>query len=239
MGHYLTVSAFRDVAACDLVDGITAYLREHGVTTSTSDVGRPPSPATIDVFEPLDGWTGVLWPEYFNLYDVAICRALSERLDTVVSAVGIAGNDGWSHHLLRAGTVLDRFASYPLALARHLGEVESVARAWAGDPATVAAVFGVPVADVATHFRQAGPEEADDVDAEVEEIPARGIRIWWPRRGQHADRHAPEDREDPADPWGFTRFWELVGITYPVRLPVVANLDLVDGWDRLLPRNPA
>ena len=132
MGHYLTVSAFRGVAACDLVDGITAYLREHGVTTSTSDVGRPPGPATIDVFEPLDGWTAVLWPEYFNLYDVAICRALSERLDTVVSAVGLAGNDGWSHHLLRAGTVLDRFASYPLALAQHLGEVESVARAWAG-----------------------------------------------------------------------------------------------------------
>ena len=38
---------------------------------------------------------------------------------------------------------------------------------------------------------------------------------------------------------GFTRFWELVGITYPVRLPVAANLDMVDGWDRLLPRNPA
>ena len=179
----------------------------------------------------------MLWPEYFNLYDVAICRALSERLDTVVSAVGLAGNDGWSHHLLRAGTVLDRFASYPLALAQHLGEVESVARAWAGDPATVAAMFGVPSRTSRPTSARPDPRRPTTSTPRSRRSP-RAASASGGRGAERAPTGTPGGSGGPADPWGFTRFWELVGITYPVRLPVVANLDLVDGWDRLLPRTP-
>ena len=143
-------------------------------------MGRPPSPATIDVFEPLDGWTGVLWPEYFNLYDVAICRALSERLDTVVSAVGLAGNDGWSHHLLRAGTVLDRFASYPLALAQHLGEEAPVASSVGENVAP--GWDGILSALLVKNPRDRTPTLAD-LRRQLEELDIGGSRVGLrPRR---------------------------------------------------------
>lgn len=222
-----------------LVDAIGAYLHRYGVAQSILREGdEAPSTATIDVFEPLNGWTTVLWPAYFNAHDVATCRVLSETLDTVVSAMSIADDDGWSHNLLRSGTLLDKFASYPLALAWDLSEVEPLAREWAGDPQTVAAVFGVPIADVAAHYRQAGSEQPGDPDFEIYEEPSRGIRVWWPRRGRDPDREHPADQQDPADPWGFTRLWDLLGITYPVgRLPVAARLSMVEGWNRLLPPN--
>jgi hypothetical protein len=190
----------------------------------------------VTVFAPVDGWTTVLWPEYFNSHDVVACQDLSDVLDTVVSTVSVAGSAGWIHALLDSGTVTDTFASYPRALAWEESEVESVARAWAGDPARVASVLGVPVASVAPHFRQAVADEADEVEGE--DLERRGrLRIWWPRSTPHDGAKQTPER-DPADPWGFVQFWRDVGITYPVgRVPVQQRLLLDQDWQARVPRN--
>lgn len=208
MGMFLAASAFRNVDVPDLARAIGTYLTEHGVVSTVLDEHDPQRrPGQIDVFEPAGRWTTVLWPPYFNIHDVAACRALSEALGTVVSAMSVADDDGWSHSLLDAGVLLDKFNSYPVALVWELSELDATAREWSGTPGIVAEVFDVPVDAVATHYRQAGPD--DDLD---------------------------DDEPDPADPWGFVRLWEVLGITYPVgRLQVAARLGMADGWDRLLP----
>lgn len=129
----------------------------------------------------------MVWPPYFNIHDVAACRALSEALGTVVSAMSVADDDGWSHSLFDNGILLDKFSSCPVALVWELSELADTARAWSGSPEVVAEVFDVPADAVAAHYRQAGPD--DDLG---------------------------DDDPDPADPWGFVRLWEFLGITYPV-----------------------
>lgn len=238
MGHYLAVSAFRCVSAPELSDAISGYLHEHGVSTCLSSLANEAARAdAVQVFEPSNGWTTVLWPPHFTLHDVAACRALSRTLDTVVSAMSAPGDAGWFHTLISSGAILDRFASYPASLAWDQSEVEALARKWAGNPAMVAAVFNAPATAVAAHYRQVGPEEP----AQDYEEPRRGIRIWWPTDRQDAEMAEPaNDGPDPADPWGFVRCWEVLGITYPVgRLEMTARFTMKNGWNRLLPSNPS
>jgi hypothetical protein len=123
----------------------------------------------------------VTWPSYFAPRDVSAGEWLSRELHTVVSAVTTTEDEGWSHTLLGCGTLLDRFHSYPTALAWDGDDVAGLAREWSGDFELVARVLGVDACAVRRHFCQATSATRDhpgrDRDGYLALWSALGIRV--------------------------------------------------------------
>jgi hypothetical protein len=137
-------SAIRGVAPHDVVTAVETCLGGEGS-------GR----ARLAVAQERAGWTTLTWPDYFAPRDLEHCRSLSRDLHTVVSAVTTTDDEGWSHTLFACGTELDRFHSYPGALAWDGDDAAALAQEWSGDFELVARVVGVDACAVRRHFCQA------------------------------------------------------------------------------------
>jgi hypothetical protein len=174
------VSAVRGVAPRALVEAVEAYLDGAGLAPARGTSQKPTS-ADVWIAEPRDGWTTVTWPSYFAPRDVAASRWLSRELHTVVSTVTTTDDEGWSHTVLGCGTPLDRFHSYPAALAWEDDDLAGLAREWSGDYELVARVFGVDACAVRRHFCQATSATHDhpgrDRDGYLALWSALGIRV--------------------------------------------------------------
>ncbi len=156
----LSASAIRGAEASRVLDVVEGYFGARGVATR-----RTPSTSggsEVRVFESCGDWTTVLWPPYFLPRDVAVGLNLSRELHTVVSAMSSVQGEGWSHTLIGCGTLLDRFHSYPAALAWDAeDDLLALARDWSGDPSLVARIFGVEEGRIRRHFCQACPDARD------------------------------------------------------------------------------
>lgn len=177
MGTFLCVSAVRTDDFASVLGAVTHYFTAHEVEVST--VADRTSP-TMDValFEPIDGWTTVSWPAYFNTRDTAACRWLSGELGTLISAMSIYDSDTWLHSVYRDGDLLDRFARCPAALAGTRADVARMRRTWGGDVGAVATAFGVPASAIDTFYAHLDLE--DDLDEwEFTELWAR-LGVTYP-----------------------------------------------------------
>ena len=175
-----SVSAVRGVAPQIVVEAVESYLDGAGL----APVRRPaeePTSADLCIAEAREGWATVTWPAYFAPQDVAACQWLSRELHTVVSTITTTDDEGWSHTLFGCGGLLDRFHSYPAALAWDDDDIASLAREWSGDFELVARVFAVDPCAVRRHFCQATSATRDHPGRDREGYlglwSALGIRV--------------------------------------------------------------
>jgi hypothetical protein len=151
------VSAIRGVEAIQVLEAVESYF-DGAAVAHQRRFDDDPGPRDVEISAAGDGWSMVSWPAYFLPRDVPACRTISRELRAVVSTVSTTDDEGWSHTLIGCGTLLDRFHSFPAALAwdgEDSTDIAALAREWSGDHELVARVLGVPACDVRRHFCQA------------------------------------------------------------------------------------
>lgn len=154
MGLFLAATAVRDASVVDVAAEIGAWCSDHFVVCSrTADPDAAPPEVRIDVVEPIQGWTMVMWPWNFLSYE-EVAEHLSATLDTVVSAVSVYDSDCWQQVTAVGGEVVDRYATDPRYLTSDLEPLSVVAPRWKGDPDVVARLLGCDSRDVARHYRR-------------------------------------------------------------------------------------
>ncbi|MDP9796357.1 hypothetical protein J2S43_004869 [Catenuloplanes nepalensis] len=205
------LGAFRHDDAGEVARLVVAYAAERGVEAQVGAPGGGEAANQVDVFEPLDGWTVVMWPGTGAEATVEIARVVSLRLGTVASCVSAFEDDFWSHLVFESGRERDRFTSRP----DYFEEESGTEHRWISDPATVAGVFGVETGEI-TDYLTAVTEE--DLDADDER------------------RAHPDDEYALTDSWVFVDFWRHLGITYPDAdvPPLQYGITLAPGWEKTI-----
>ncbi len=192
MGHFLAVSAFRDRSVQSVSEAVIAYARRFDCDCEPATGGEPDDSRDALVFTPDNGWTAILWPSYFNIHDIELCRDVSSALAAIVSTVHVYDGDYWAHALIESGTVRDVFASMPYYFAESPEDAARLTDQWSGNPQVVGDVLGVSPDTVVPYF------------------------VHLPADGSPLDANALPDDEFPLDDiWIFTDFWRRLGISYP------------------------
>jgi hypothetical protein len=114
------------------------------------EIGEGPPDESVDalIFPPANGWTVVFWPPDFSVLDIPLCGAISGELKALASTVHVHDGDYWTHAVLDAGELVDRFASMPEYFTDDPGEALALTQAWAGDADRVAGALGTPPENV-------------------------------------------------------------------------------------------
>lgn len=229
VGEFVAVSAFRSDDPESVLDGVHGFVAEHAWTTV--DV-RAAEPVNADddvlVYPPVDGWTVVLWPQYWTPQPAA--EFVSRRVGGASSSVRIHDGDYWTHTLVRAGVTLDRFASMPDYDTDDPAEISRLAAKFAGQPAVVAEALDCPVERVAPYLAHVMVTEHLD-HVTIDELVIDRATL---------EPRFPDDEFEPDSPWLFVDFWRHAGITYPPDVSAfVARLRLAPGWSAKLPTGDA
>jgi hypothetical protein len=156
VGLFLTATAVRDVAPERLAAAITDWCAGHFVVCEQVECSSAQVPwhERVQVHQPRDGWTCVVWPTYFGLHDLVAAEHLARTLGTVVETAGVHDSDCWWHCLYAADRVVDRYVTGPEWFASDLTPVQDVARRWAGQPEAVAHFLGVSGREIARLYRR-------------------------------------------------------------------------------------
>jgi hypothetical protein len=211
VGNFLAVTAVRDLSAQAVAQAIAEYARRHGLDASVLNGNPGVDSQRAGVFAPVNGWTTVLWPPYFNIHDIGAASALSDATQTLVSTMHVYDDEYWVHVLVRAGVVLDRFASRPTYFDPAREDAERLRARFAGDADVTADAVGDEADRLRPYFRHL----TDD---------AAGGRAF------------PDDEFDLDDTWVIADVWRRMGITYPEPVSAVAiTVDLGPGWRSSLP----
>ncbi len=192
MGHFLAVSAFRDQNVQSVSEAVIAYSNHFDCECDLLTADEPNDACDALVFPPDNGWTVILWPSYFNIYDIELCRDVSSTLAAIVSTVHVYDGDYWAHALIESGTVRDVFASMPYYFAESPEDAARLTAQWSGNANVFGDVLGVSPDSIAPYF------------------------VHLPEDGSPLDRIAFSDDEFPLDDiWVFTDFWRRIGVSYP------------------------
>jgi hypothetical protein len=152
MGLFLVATALRDVRVDDVAAQIESWCSGHFIVCSDATGNDALHPRDrIDIFEPIQDWTMVLWPWNFLPY-AEVAEHLSAKLGTVVSAVSVYDSDCWRQVMIDSGRIVDRYATDPRYLTSDLEPLRVVAPQWKGNPDAVAALLGRNARDVARHY---------------------------------------------------------------------------------------
>jgi hypothetical protein len=190
MGHFLAVTALRSESVPEVVQAISRYLQSHDTKHEVLPGATPPDEATDAlVFAPAGGWTVVLWPNYFNIHDFPLARAIASDQPWLVSSVHVYDGDYWEHLAVQGASELHSYCSRPTYWEDAPEELERVA-AFSPEPGRLAVAAGVPPGVLAPYIV--------DADAVSDDAKAN-----------------PEDQFALSDFWVFTDFWHRLGITYP------------------------
>jgi len=209
MGHFLAVSAFRPVTPENLASAIVGVASSFDVAASVVS-GGPVEEDQAAVHATVGGWTVVIWPEGFNLHDIAVAAAVTGLIGGVASTVHIYDDDYWTHAVVQDGSVLDVFCSMPT----YFDDDPALIERYAGRPQVVA-----------------------DAVAADPELVARYLRL---AKDAESEKAFDDDRFTIDDPWVFTDLWTRLGITYPDdSQDAVAIVQLGEGWTVALPENPS
>src|SRR5262245_40098153 len=113
MGQFFAVSAIRDSCVDGVAEAVVQYAIQHNVEVGVSDPPADEAKPSRDalIFAPVNGWSVIVWPEYFNIHDFAACQALSQNLKTIVCAAHVYDGDYWAHGLFDSGEFVNRFCS--------------------------------------------------------------------------------------------------------------------------------
>lgn len=220
VGEFVAVSAFRSDDPGRVLDGVRGFLAAHDWAVLDVPGDEPVAgPDDVLAYPPQDGWTVVLWPQYWAAAPAS--AFVCQQLGGVSSAVSIHDGDYWTHTLLRDGETLDRFASMPDYFTDDPDEIARLAAKFAGNPAVVATAFGCPVDQLAPYLVHAMVTE--NLDHLLLDGPDLAPAF-------------SDDEFDRESPWVFVDFWRRAGITYPPDVSAyAARLRLAPHWSTKLP----
>jgi hypothetical protein len=222
VGTFVNASAFQTTNVQAVRAAVASFFAEHSWPAELVEPGAPTSADDVALYEPANGWTVVLWPQYF--IEIAAAEHISRRLATVASTVGIHDGDYWRHVLLRDGVVLDRFASMPGYFTDDPAESERLSMKYRGNAETVAHAVGCGVEQVAAYLVHVDLDEVGDDD--------EGFEVTEPELG----KAFPDDQFERDDPWVFVDFWRRLGPLYPQDVTSsVARIRPRSGWMNRLP----
>jgi hypothetical protein len=210
VGNFLAVTAFRGLTAETVADAVAAYCRTYGLSSSVLGTNPGAGSQRAGVFAPVNGWTTVLWPPYFNIHDIDAATALSASTNTLISTMHVYDDEYWVHVLVRDGMVLDRFASRPDYFDPTPEERERLRDKFAGNADVTAAAVGVQADALRPYFRHLSGEAA-------------------------TGRAFTDDEFDLDDTWVLADVWRRMGIEYPDPAAVAVTVDLGVGWQSTLP----
>jgi hypothetical protein len=204
------LGAFRHDDAGEVARLVVAYAAERGVEAHVGSANGGKITDQADVYEPLDGWTVVVWPSTSAEAAAEMAQAVSGRLNTVASCVSAYEDDFWSHLIFDAGRERDRFTSRP----DYFEEESGTEHRWISDTATVAGVFGVDAGEITDYLTPLTEDDSDDDDR----------------------RAHPDDEYALTDSWVFVDFWRRVGITYPDAdvPPLQFGVTFPPGWEKTI-----
>ncbi|HEX5542440.1 MAG TPA: hypothetical protein VFX60_12915 [Micromonospora sp.] len=225
MGEFIAVSAFKTEDAGGVLAATGRFFSTNGWPADAVENSEPVSGDDVRIFPPVNGWTVVVWPEYF--LELAAVEFVSRDLGALASTVSIHDGDYWRHVLLRDGVTLDRFASEPGYFSDDPEDIARLATRYAGRPDLVAEAVGRPVEQVAPYLIHVPWDDGEDEDGSYDAEPELG-------------RAFPDDEFELDSPWVFVDFWRRIGPRYPENLsPYADRLRLAPGWLEKLPHGDA
>jgi len=218
MGYFLAVSAFRTDDTDAVCRAIVGYCMANGVGCGVeASPGHANEATDAVVYAPVDGWTCVLWPAYFNIHDFPLCETLSKDQGLAVSTVHVYDGDFWEHLFLDQGRALHRFSSWPDCFAENPEEAAKAKAEWQGEPSQLACFLGIDPASISRYLVHL------PLPPPVPTAPP--LRKPWPlswfcRKEEPASPPVPpkaygSDAFAIEDFWVFTDFWAKLGIRYP------------------------
>jgi hypothetical protein len=155
VGNFLAATSLRNAPVPSLVREIESWFDDRFIVCTPADEGtRFSNMDQLKVYEPVNGWTTVLWPMFFGERHVDMARHLSERLHTAVSSVDVYHSETWQHVVYDAGELVDEYGTDPSYLTSMLDDRKTVARRWKGDPEAVARHLGGSAREVARVYRR-------------------------------------------------------------------------------------
>lgn len=213
MGGFMAVSAFRTQDADGVLAAAERFFIGRGCSVERIGPAAPENEA-LQVFRPVDGWTVVLWPNWFSA--TALAQAISADLHCLASDIDVYDGDLWNHRLVRDGKILDQFCSVPDYFTDDPAEIER----FAGRPDLVAAEVGRPIEQISPYFVRL-VEDEDDMSP--------------------VGKAFPDDQSEIADPDVLFDFWRRLGVHYPHDLLAgIGGLRLAGEWrPRSQPMTPA
>ncbi|MEV6243064.1 hypothetical protein [Lentzea sp. NPDC051838] len=215
MGEFVAASAFKTADVIAVVAAVSGFVAAHSSPAARVEAAEPVTADEVQIYPPANGWTVVLWPNYF--IEVAAAEHMSRELGVLTSTARIYDGDYWTHSLLRDGETLDRFASIPDYFAEDEDEAAALATKYAGKPEVIADATGCPVEQVAPYLVHI--EEDEEGDDEPDRVKA-----------------FPDDEFELDSAWVFVDFWRRFGPRYPDDVSAsAARLRLAPGWLDKLP----
>jgi hypothetical protein len=192
MGHFLAVTGFRTDSVADVARVITEHMKSHGVLCESVPVASPPNhQRDAQIYASVAGWTVVLWPEYFNIHDFPLVRALAAAQGWLASTVHVYDDEYWEHLSCSGGTELHAFSSRPRFWEHESPDDFQRTAAYDTEPSRLASAVGVSTQVIQPYIV--------DVDS-----------LTNPEAKAH-----PDDLFALGDFWVFTDFWQHLGISYP------------------------
>jgi hypothetical protein len=213
MAHFLAVSAFRDQSVESVASHTVSYASTYDVACMTAGQGQPNEKMDAIIFAPQNRWTVVLWPVYFNIHDIELCRTLSGGMSSLISTVHVYHDEYWVNAVFDKGTTISLFASDPGHFAQSDEEIERLKVAWSGDANALSQAVSVPREAIEPYFVH--------LDTENPNQPAKAF---------------PGDVFELWNFWVFTDFWCRHGIHYPNNMAnYQERLRFPSRFDRKLP----
>jgi hypothetical protein len=190
MGYFLAVTAFRTNSPTDVVAAITDYLTTYKVSQESVLSGPPDHDRDLQIYDSVNGWTVVIWPEGFNLYDFPLAIAIGEARGWLVSAIHVNDSEYWEHLAVEGALKLHEYCSRPQFWAEESPSDYDRMMAYDSNVSRLAMACSVP-SELLTPYM---------IDADTVAADSKG----------HSDDQFTLD-----DFWVFTDFWNSIGITYP------------------------
>ncbi len=205
MSEFLAVTAFHSASTDQVIEAISQHLGAHGVASIFDRAATKPNDRTdAQVYSPVNGWAVVLWPEYFNVHDFGLARAVATRTGWLVSSVHVYDSQYWEHLCVVGDRELHIYNSRPAFWKIDSPDDFVRISRYESDPRRLAAHVGVPVQEIAPYFVNA----SDLAD---------------PNAKSYAD-----DECALGSFWVFTDFWRRLGIRYPDILKGMAGILRLD-----------
>jgi len=192
MGNFLAVSAFRFQPVGFVSQTIVEYANRYSVSVQVQpSIHMLDGRTDAQVYEPAGDWTVVLWPEYFNIHDFPLARAIAAAKGWMVSTVHVYDGDYWEHLCCSGPSELHVFNSWPAYWKDDAGEDFDRIQKYDSTPSRLAQSLGLAPSSIQPYLVDV--QSVADLDAKA----------------------FPDDEFTLANFWVFTDFWRHLGIQYP------------------------
>ncbi len=193
MGYFLAVTAFRIDSVAGLTRIVTNHMNAHSVSCESIPVDSPPDhQRDAQIYAPVNGWTVILWPEYFNLHDFPLVRTLAASQQWLISTVHVYDGEYWEHLCCSGDTEVHAFCSRPGFWKEESPDDFHLMSGYNTEPSRLASCVGI------------SPQVVQPYIVDVGSLPNPEVKAHL------------TDEFTLGNFWVFVDFWRRLGIMYPV-----------------------